>query len=64
MEHKIRTFALSTALALIFMCSANAASLMGNVNQKDKQQEVTVSQLDFTEMYDNQDDDHDYEDDC
>jgi hypothetical protein len=61
MEHKIRTLALSTTLALIFTCSANAASLIGNVNKMDKQQEVSVNQLDFTGMYDNQDD---YEDDC
>lgn len=68
MEHKIRTFALSTTLALIFASSVNAQSLMGNVDQMDTQQKAAVSQLDFTEMYPDVDVDvdydYDYEDDC
>ena len=68
MEHKIQTFTLSAVLALIFASSAHAASLMDNVDPIDTQQKVTVSQLDFSEMYHNQDtdedDDYDYEDDC
>lgn len=64
MEHKTRTFALSTTLALILASSVNAESLTGNVDQMDTQQKATVSQLDFTEMYPDVDVDVDYEDDC
>ena len=68
MENKIQTFALSALLSLIFASSANAVSLNENVDPIDTQQKVTVSQLDFSEMYHNQDtdedEDHDYEDDC
>lgn len=70
MEHKFQTFALSAVLALIFANSANAVSLMDNVDPTDTQQKVTVSQLDYSEMYPNQDTDedddydYDYEDDC
>lgn len=68
MENKIQTFALSALLSLIFASSANAVSLKENVDPIDTQQKVTVSQLDFSEMYHNQDtdedEDYDYEDDC